>query len=47
MFNSLKHNKNKISACEIIEKAMLKRRRLSSAAILNVSSDSQRIRLVK
>ncbi len=47
MFNSMKHVKNKISACEIIEKAMIKRRRLSVAAILNISADNQRIRLVK
>ncbi len=47
MFNLSKNAKNKISACEIIEKAMLKRRRLSVSAIINVSSDSQRIRLVK
>ncbi len=47
MFSLSKYSKNKNSACDLIKKAMIKRRRLSVAAILNVSSDSQRIRVVK
>ena len=40
MFSLSKYSKNKNSACDLIKKAMIKRRRLSVADILTILSDS-------
>ncbi|MBQ2983220.1 MAG: hypothetical protein IJD57_00280 [Candidatus Gastranaerophilales bacterium] len=47
MFKELKAEKNYLDCCNLIQKAMLKRRKLAMAAIFNLCELRQKIRLVK
>ncbi len=47
MFKEFKNEKNYLECSSLIQKAMLKRRKLAMAAIFNLCELRQQIRLVK
>jgi len=47
MYKQLKSNKNYLDSCDLIKKAMLKRRKMAMIAIFNLCELSYKINVVK